>query len=419
MLSSARPRVFALFALGYFVSYVFRGLNIGFAPFITHDLGLSAADLGLLTSLYFLGFAAAQIPAGVLLDWYGPRRVNAGLLLLAALGIAVFGAAPNLGTMMFGRLLIGVGVSTCLGGAFKALAQYFPASQLPLLNGLTMAIGGLGGVVVGSPLVWLLTQAGWRSICFGLAGFTVAVAAIQWVGAPETKGALRQGGIGSQFNGTWQILKSMPFWKTACFSATTQGVFYATQSLWVGAYLRDVSALPRAEAAAFVSELGVAMMAGCVGFGLLAKAFERRGLSVHAFCGIGMMLFVVDQVLIILQAPLPPTILWIAYGFFGGTGILSYAVLAEQVPMPMVGRSNTTFTLMIFLLIFSIQIGIGAVVNLWPAHDGHYPAQAHRVAWSILVLLQLMGAIWYFMPVRAAGRWAWDDGASRAAADGR
>src|ERR1700712_2318189 len=111
MLVSARSRVFVLFALGYFVSYVFRGLNIGFAPFITHDLGLSAADLGLLTSLYFLGFAAAQIPAGVLLDLYGPRRVNAGLLLLAALGIAVFGAAPNLGTMMFGRLLIGVGVS--------------------------------------------------------------------------------------------------------------------------------------------------------------------------------------------------------------------------------------------------------------------------------------------------------------------
>ncbi len=73
-MSSTQLRVFLLFSAGYFVSYVFRGVNLGFAPFITHDLGLSATDLGLLTSLYFLGFAGAQIPAGVLLDHFGARR---------------------------------------------------------------------------------------------------------------------------------------------------------------------------------------------------------------------------------------------------------------------------------------------------------------------------------------------------------
>lgn len=127
-MSSVQVRVLALFALGYFVSYVFRGVNLGFAPFVTHELGLSAADLGLLTSLYFLGFAGAQIPAGVMLDHFGPRRVTAGMLLFAAAGAAVFGAAHGLGTMMIGRLLIGVGVSVCLGAAFKALAQHFPSA---------------------------------------------------------------------------------------------------------------------------------------------------------------------------------------------------------------------------------------------------------------------------------------------------
>ena len=162
-MTSTQLRVFLLFSAGYFVSYVFRGVNLGFAPFITHDLGLSAADLGLLTSLYFLGFAGAQIPAGVLLDHFGARRVTAGMLLFAALGIGVFGAAHSLGVMMVGRLLIGVGVSVCLGAAFKALAQYFPAPRLPLMNGLVMAIGGLGGVVVGSPLTWVLSFASWRA----------------------------------------------------------------------------------------------------------------------------------------------------------------------------------------------------------------------------------------------------------------
>jgi MFS family permease len=175
-MSSTQFRVFLLFSAGYFVSYVFRGVNLGFAPLITHDLGLSAADLGLLTSLYFLGFAGAQLPAGVLLDHFGSRRVTAGTLLFAAAGIWVFGAAHSIGMMMLGRLLIGVGVSVCLGAAFKALAQHFEAARLPLMNGLVMAVGGLGGVAVGSPLTWVLTFASWRAVCGALGLLTIVVA---------------------------------------------------------------------------------------------------------------------------------------------------------------------------------------------------------------------------------------------------
>lgn len=152
-------------------------MNLGFAPYITHDLGLSGADLGLLTSLYFLGFAAAQIPVGILLDRFGPRRATAGMLLFAALGIGVFGAAHGIGAMMLGRLLIGVGVSVCMSAAFKALAQILPVAQLPMVNGLVMAVGGLGGVVVGSPLALLLGVTDWRNVCYGLVAMTLAVAA--------------------------------------------------------------------------------------------------------------------------------------------------------------------------------------------------------------------------------------------------
>lgn len=301
-MSSVQVRVLGLFALGYFVSYVFRGVNLGFAPFVTHDLGLSAADLGLLTSLYFLGFAGAQIPAGVLLDHFGSRRVAAGMLLFAAAGAAVFGAAHGLGAMMVGRLLIGVGVSVCLGAAFKALAEHFPIGRLPLVNGLVMAVGGFGGVVVGSPLTWLLGWASWRAVCAGLAVMTLAVAAAIWLGAPNPKQGLHQGGLVSQFKGTWHILSSRAFWKIGSFSIVTQGVFYAMQSLWVGPYLRDVAGFDAQHAARLVSVLGFAMMAGCVGFGAAARALERRGVSVYAFCGVGMALFVATQVAIVVRA---------------------------------------------------------------------------------------------------------------------
>lgn len=403
-MSSTQLRVFLLFSAGYFVSYVFRGVNLGFAPLITHDLGLSAADLGLLTSLYFLGFAGAQIPAGVLLDHFGSRRITAGTLLFAAAGIWVFGAAHSLGTMMVGRLLIGVGVSVCLGAAFKALAQHFEAARLPLINGLVMAVGGLGGVVVGTPLSWVLTFAGWRAVCVGLGVLTILVAAALWVGAPETREEQRHASLVSQFKGTWHILNSAAFWKIASFSVVTQGAFYAMQSLWVGAWMRDVMGLAPRDAAAQVSILGFAMMAGCIGFGAAARGLERRGVSLYAFCGVGMALFVVTQLLIMVGVPLPAGLLWGAYGIFGGTGILSYAVMARHFPPHLIGRANTTLTLIIFLLIFGFQIGVGAVLSRWPAAAGHYPAAAHLTAWSILVALQIASAIWYVLPSRVLAK---------------
>ncbi|MGF6481858.1 MFS transporter [Paraburkholderia sp. JPY419] len=399
-MSSTQLRVFLLFSAGYFVSYVFRGVNLGFAPFITRDLGLSAADLGVLTSLYFLGFAGAQTPAGVLLDHFGARRVTAVTLLFAALGIWVFGAAHSLGMMMVGRLLIGVGVSVCLGAAFKALAQHFPVSRLPLMNGLVMAIGGFGGVMVGSPLTWVLGFSSWRSVCVGLGVLTVVVALAQWTLAPDARDTHRHTSLVAQFKGTWHILRSAAFWKIASFSVVTQGVFYAMQSLWVGAWLRDVQGFGPHEAAALVSILGFAMMAGCVGFGAAARSLERRGLSLYAFCGIGMALYVLTQMLIMFNAPLPASLLWAAYGIFGGTGILSYAVMARHFPPQMIGRVNTTLTLIIFLLIFGFQIGVGAVLSHWPASGGHYPAVAHLSAWAILVALQVLSAIWYALPGR-------------------
>ena len=88
--SGARWRVLAFFSLGFLVSYVFRGVNLGFAPYLTRELGLTAGDLGLLTSFYFLGFACAQLPAGILLDRFGPRRTEAVMLMLAVAGSLVF-----------------------------------------------------------------------------------------------------------------------------------------------------------------------------------------------------------------------------------------------------------------------------------------------------------------------------------------
>ncbi|MBN9115096.1 MAG: MFS transporter, partial [Pandoraea sp.] len=186
------------------------------------------------------------------------------------------------------------------------------------------------------------------------------------------------------------------FWKVTSLSGITQGVFYAMQSLWMAPFMRDVEGLSASQAASLVSVVGLAMMAGSVVFGAAARSLERRGVSVFAFSGAGMVLFVVVQSLLLMRAPIPPVWLWAAYGIFGGTGILSYAVLAEHFHGTLIGRVNTSLTLVIFLLIFLCQVGVGAVLGTYAAHS----AQAHFSAWTGLIALQALGAVWYFWPQR-------------------
>ena len=107
-------RVFIPFALGYFLSYLMRVINAVIAPDLVRELGLTAADLGLLTSANFLAFAVAQLPLGILLDRYGPRRTEAVLLLFAALGAFLFATAASAPGLIAGRALIGLGTSACL-----------------------------------------------------------------------------------------------------------------------------------------------------------------------------------------------------------------------------------------------------------------------------------------------------------------
>ena len=178
-------RVFLPFALGYFLSYLYRTVNAVIAPDLEAALGLDAADLGLVTSAYFLTFAAFQLPLGILLDRWGPRRVEAALLVFAALGAFVFASADSTKGLVLGRALIGFGVSACLMGAFEAYVLWFPPQRLPLVNGLQMAAGGAGALAATAPVEAALHLTDWRGLFHALSVLTVIVAAVVLLSVPR------------------------------------------------------------------------------------------------------------------------------------------------------------------------------------------------------------------------------------------
>lgn len=388
-------RIFAIFSLGYFVSYLVRGINLPLGPLLSSELGLSPAQLGLLTSFYFFAFAGCQLPLGILLDRFGPRKVLASLLLVAALGALISANAHSFSTLLVGRFLLGVGTSACMMAGLKAIIAWFHHDQLPMMNGALYAIGGLGAMVTGTPVTWALGLTSWRVLFVIVAvGIGLIVLALLFL-VPEKDERHPKSTLAAQINGVRDIFRSALFLRTAPLAMASQGVFLGVQGLWAGPYLRDVSRQSPAAAATIVTVIGLAMVLGAAGFGLLARRLEKQGISIHATAGAGMLLFMVSQILILLSTPVPLWLLWGFYGITGTAGVLTFASLTKEFHGHLAGRVSTGLTLVMFVGAFIVQYGFGLLLNAWPHNDGSYAVSAHQASWLIGLALQLCALLWY------------------------
>ncbi len=216
-------RVFLPFVFGYYIAYLFRTINAVMAAPLATELGLGADDLGLLTSVYFVTFAAAQIPIGILLDRFGPRRVQSVLLVVAAVGSTLFAVSDHFWMLLVGRALIGLGVASAMTAGLKALVLWFPGDRVPLLNGLMVMLGALGAVTATLPADLLLDWIGWREL-FGLfAGLTVASAVMIYLIVPEaTPVASSVVPVGLR-----KVYADPRFWRLAPLSASCIGTAWA------------------------------------------------------------------------------------------------------------------------------------------------------------------------------------------------
>jgi predicted MFS family arabinose efflux permease len=391
-------RVFIPFAVGYFFSYLYRVVNAVIAPNLVADLGLNPGDLGLLTSTYFLTFAAFQLPLGVLLDRFGSRKTEASLLLFAAVGAFIFATADSVPGLIIGRALIGFGVSSCLMGAFTAFVIWFPKERLPLVNGIQVAVGGLGALTGTMPVEAALQIIDWRMVFTLLAVLTLGVAVAIFFIVPERRAEGSGATLKEQVRGIGTVYKSPVFWRIAPWSVTSQATFMAIQTLWAGPWLRDVAGYDRMAMAQGLLLIAAAMVAGFALIGALATRLSRSGIKpLHvSVCGMGS--FMVIQGLIILHITSLTLPLWILFGFFGASGVLNYAVLSQSFPGHLAGRVNTGLNVIVFVVTFGGQWGIGEIINLWPVlPDGRYAPAGYQGGFGLMLGLQVLSVIWFLI----------------------
>ncbi len=385
--------VFCPFAAGYYLSYFYRYVNAVIARDLVADFGLVPADLGLLTSAYFLSFALAQLPLGVALDRFGPRRCTAALFCVAAAGALTFGVARDLAMLSIGRALIGLGVSAGLMGSIKAFTLWFPRERLTALSGWMIGIGSVGTLSATAPVEALLGPFGWRALFLGLSALSLAAAALIFFVIPERSLPGQGEPWREQFRMVGRIFARVDFWRLAAPLVVCQATFQALQGLWFAPWLADVHGLERAAAAEYLFWSAAAYMAASFALGPFTDMAARRGVAPLRVYQGGMLACAAAFAPLAFGAG-APLLLLVLFAASSIAAVIAYTLLTHLVPAAQTGRVTTASNLLLFGASFAFQWGVGAILGLWPSAQGRYDPEAYRAAFGLLLAAQAAAAAW-------------------------
>lgn len=397
-------RVFLCFALGYLLSYALRAINAVIAPSLLADVGLSNADLGLLSSAYFVSFGCLQLPLGIWLDKYGARRVESALLLFAALGAVVFATSTSLTGLWIGRALIGMGVSACLMAAFKAYRQWFAPEHQARLASWMLVSGTAGALAATLPVTMALPLIGWRGVFWVIAVLILLASATiffvlkdveQSFASASAKSAAPAQGDG----GYRRIFGSAYFWRMGLLGLLITGVFMALQTLWAGLWMTTVLGKTEQQTGEILFALNFVLMLSYLALGWAGPRLVARGMNAHRLIGIGASAIVLAQAAMLLTTSEHAWLLWLLLAVFVPVTTLVQSQVALAFPASLAGRANAAFNLQLFIGASVAQWGIGLLIDAFKL-NGATATGAFRYALAIAVVLQA-AALAHFLLNRA------------------
>lgn len=383
------------FAAGYFVSYLFRSINAVMAGPLTGAFDMGPAGLGLMTSMYFLVCMLAQLPASAAIDRFGPRRTQAALMVVAAMGAAIFSSAESLGTLVLGRVLIGIGGSVALLTGLKAVILWGPPQRIALGNGWLVMLGALGAITATYPIEQLTDCIGWRNVFLNLAMLCLAIAALILVVVPERSASDGPPNASVRFRDIYQDPR---FWRIAPLSATVVATSWSLQGLWAAHWMRDVEGLAHAAIVNGLLAMAAALSVGAFVLGAGAHRLQRRGIPSATLLAMMSGLSMAGQAALLLQLPLPISMAWIVVALAGASTVLSFASLAETFPASYSARVAAALDLLHVGGAFAVQWGFGALVQLWPLENGVPPLVAYQTALGVVITMQGLGLLSFLMP---------------------
>jgi MFS family permease len=396
-------RVVLIFAAAYVLSYAFRAINAVIAPALMEDLQLSNANLGLLTSAYFLGFASMQLPLGSWLDKYGARRTESALLLFAAVGAAIFAMSSTLTGLWIGRAMIGVGVSSCLMAPLKAYRVWYPAERQSQLGSWMLVFGTCGALTTTMPVAAIIPIISWRGVFWIMSGLILLATALLFFKLKPIETEINARQLASQRDnatsdtaslatGYRAIFASPYFRRMALLGAIHQGGFMAMQTLWAGPWMVRVLGLSLDQTSQVLFLFNFTLLLSYLVLSWWAPRYvsfnDKPGIPVLQAVSIGLAGAVIVQALMVFYVTSWSWILWVPFAILVTVTTLAQMHVSLAFPPQQAGRANSAFNLTLFIGAFSIQWGIGLLIDLFMM-QGWSQSDAMRLSWGLYVLLQL------------------------------
>ena len=261
-----------LLCLAYVLSQFFRAFLAVLAQTLGSEIGATPDDLAFASGMWFLTFAAMQIPVGEALDRIGPRRTAAVLLALGGGGgAALFAMATTPAHVAWAMALIGVGCSPVLMASYFIFARVYPAAMFATLGAVMIGVGSLGNLASAAPLAWTVDALGWRETLWLLAAVSVAVAAGLWVRVEDPPRA--EGVAGGS---VLDVLRIRALWLILPLILVNYAPSAGIRGLWIAPYLGDVYGADAAAIGRATLIMGVAMILGTFAYGPLDRLLGTR-----------------------------------------------------------------------------------------------------------------------------------------------
>ena len=322
---------------------------------LMRSFAASALILGNLSAFYFWSYGAIQIPVGVVVDRWGPRRVLTVSAFLCATGALGFAVATTLPAAYAGRILLGIGAGFGLITTLRLAVNWFPAHRYAMVAGLTVFLGNMGAIAAQAPLAAVIEVAGWRAAIMGSAAYAAVSAIAFWLlirdappkgrrqpAAPMEHAPPRIDAVGGALlAGLRSVATNRQTWFITAYITTMAMPLLAFAGLWGVAYLMQVYGINRPHAAAMTSLVFLAWGLGApVGGWLSDRMGKRKPLL------IGVALLNLGVWLIILYVPgVPLAYLYVLLplaGIGGSTMGICFAVVREH-NVPTAAGAGTGF----------------------------------------------------------------------------
>lgn len=387
--------MWAVASLFYAYQYVLRVLpNIIMPDLLTH-FNTTAMEFGQFAGLYYIGYAGAHIPLGMLIDRKGPKIIIPLCILLTIAGILPMLFSDNILAANIGRLILGVGSSGAILGAFKVIRLGFDESQFNRMLGLCVTVGLIGALYGGLPVRHLLEENHWQTILTYLCLFGGALAVLAFFSIPSQKREMRESA--NIYKDISTVLKNKNVLLVCLCAGLMVGPLEGFADVWGAGFVNCVYKLEPAKAAGVTSLMFLGM---CIGAPCLTYVADKLGqhLKVIIFSGVFMALAFI-YILIGLCSAQMLSALFIAVGVFCAYQIIAIYMASTYVRENHVGLTTSLANMIIMTFGYFFHTCIGAMMGTHQA-DGNFSHEQYISGLSIIPICLGIAAIGFFIQLQ-------------------